>query len=731
MAENKGRQGGGPGSGGPGARGGYQKPKNAKRTMLRLLKYISGRKWLLAVVFLCVIISSGASIAGTYLIRPVLNELVGGGSLSDKLMYLGKMLAVMAAVFLLGAVCAYAQSAIMAQLAHRGTNRLRAELFDKMQDLPLTFYDKNTHGELMSRFSNDADYVQQMLEQSIVSVISSSLLFVGIVLVMLFTCAPLFIVTLLVLAGSFFSIRTIGSRSRKLYRQQQKALGEMNGNIQEMIEGLRVVKAFTHEDAAKEQFGKLNDAYFDVAKDANFYATAMMPIVANVMNIGYALTSIVGGLFAFGGILDLGGLAVYLQYGRQISQPMSQVSQQMTAILSALAGAERIFEIIDMEPEVDEGVVTLVGAHKDANGAITEDSESVHPHTWAWKVPRSSRLKLVPVVIEPDGSPIELGQAVRENGRLRMLPPNVDSPDGIWVRAEKDGSLTEVTDLASLASHGWAWKYPDGKGSSTLHIIRGNVRNVPGEDFCLAELKGAVRLIDVCFSYVPEKPILKHVSVYANPGQKIAFVGSTGAGKTTITNLINRFYEIDSGMITYDGIDVRDIRKDDLRRSLGAVLQDTHLFTGTVMDNIRYGRLNATDEECIAAAKSANAHSFIRRLPDGYNTMVTGDGANLSQGQRQLLAIARAAVADPPVMVLDEATSSIDTRTERHIEKGMDSLMEGRTVFVIAHRLSTVRNSNCIVVIEHGEIQEKGDHEDLLAQKGRYYMLYTGQHTLD
>ena len=346
-------------------------------------------------------------------------------------------------------------------------------------------------------------------------------------------------------------------------------------------------------------------------------------------------------------------------------------------------------------------------------------------------MPRSSRLTLVPVAIEPDGSPIELGQAVREGGALRMLASNVDSPDGIWVRAERDGSLTEVKDLAALASHGWAWKYPDSAGESTLHIVRGSVRNVPGEDYCLAELKGAVRLIDVCFSYVPEKPILKHVSVYANPGQKIAFVGSTGAGKTTITNLINRFYEIDSGMITYDGIDVRDIRKDDLRRSLGAVLQDTHLFTGTVMDNIRYGRLNATDEECIAAAKSANAHSFIRRLPDGYNTVVSGDGANLSQGQRQLLAIARAAVADPPVMVLDEATSSIDTRTERHIERGMDALMEGRTVFVIAHRLSTVRNSNCIVVIEHGEIQEKGDHEDLLKQKGRYYKLYTGQNILD
>ena len=730
MAENKGRQGG-HGPGGPGARGGYQKPKDAKRTLLRLMKYISGKKWLLVIVFLCVIISSVASIAGTYLIRPVLNELVGGGSLSDKLVYLAKMLAVMACVFLLGAVCTYAQSAIMAQLAHRGTNKLRAELFDKMQDLPLNFYDKHTHGELMSRFSNDADYVQQMLEQSIVSVFSSALLFVGIVAVMLFTCAPLFLVTLFVLAASFFAIRIIGGRSRKLYQRQQQALGEMNGNIQEMIEGLRVVKAFTHEDAARARFDELNDAYFDVAKDANFYATAMMPIVGNVMNIGYAITSIVGGLFAFGGILDLGGLAVYLQYGRQVSQPMSQVSQQMTALLSALAGAERIFEIIDMQPEVDDGKVTLVRAQKDENGAISENTGSESYHTWAWKVPRSSRLVLVPVMVEPDGSPVELGQAVREGGALRMLPPNEDSPEGIWVRAERDGTLTEVTDLASLASHGWAWKYPDRQGSSTLHIIRGSVRNVPGEDYCLTELKGAVRLNDVCFSYVPEKPILKHVSVYANPGQKIAFVGSTGAGKTTITNLINRFYEIDSGMITYDGIDVCDIRKDDLRRSLGAVLQDTHLFTGTVMDNIRYGRLDATGEECIAAAKSANAHSFIRRLPDGYNTMVTGDGANLSQGQRQLLAIARAAVADPPVMVLDEATSSIDTRTERHIEKGMDALMEGRTVFVIAHRLSTVRNSNCIVVIEHGEIQEKGDHEALLAQKGRYYMLYTGQHILD
>ena len=393
-----------------------------------------------------------------------------------------------------------------------------------------------------------------------------------------------------------------------------------------------------------------------------------------------------------------------------------------------------LFEITELAHHGPEDLfissVTLVGAEKDANGTLREYTGSGRPHTWAWKTPRSAGMALVPVLIGPGDSPVELGQAVREQKGLRLLAPHQDSTDGIWVRVEPDGTLTPITDPASLANHGWAWKYPDREGRNTLHIIRGTVRNVPGEDFYLTELKGAVRFNHVDFSYVPGKRILKDVSVYANPGQKIAFVGSTGAGKTTITNLINRFYEIEGGLITYDGIDVKAIRKDDLRRSLGAVLQDTHLFTGTIMDNIRYGRLDATDEECIAAAKSANAHSFIRRLPDGYNTMVTGDGANLSQGQRQLLAIARAAVADPPVMILDEATSSIDTRTERHIEQGMDALMEGRTVFVIAHRLSTVRNSNCIVVIEHGEIQEKGDHQQLLDQKGRYYQLYTGQFQL-
>ena len=384
---------------------------------------------------------------------------------------------------------------------------------------------------------------------------------------------------------------------------------------------------------------------------------------------------------------------------------------------------------MDTQPEVDKGSVTLVEVEKDSNGTLSPNPTTCHTHTWAWKTPRSAGMALVPVLVDGDVL-TELGQAVREKDGFKLLPPSTDSQDGIWVKVAPDGTLTEITDLSALSSHGWAWKYPDQTGTDTLHLIRGAVRNVPGEDYYLTELKGAVRFNHVDFSYVPGKRILKDVSVYANPGQKIAFVGSTGAGKTTITNLINRFYEIEGGMITYDGIDVRSIRKDDLRRSLGAVLQDTHLFTGTIMDNIRYGRLDATDEECIAAAKSANAHSFIRRLPEGYQTMVTGDGANLSQGQRQLLAIARAAVADPPVMILDEATSSIDTRTEALIQKGMDALMEGRTVFVIAHRLSTVRNSNCIVVIEHGQIEEKGDHEELLEKKGRYYRLYTGQFQL-
>ena len=709
-------------------RGGFQKPKNMGKTVSRLLGYLTRSKLPLLAVLGCLLVSVCTNLGGSYMMRGIINDFIWSGC--TDVAGLAQAIAVLVGIYLIGCLATYGQAAVMVRLAQRGVNRLRKDLFDKLQDLPLSYFDQHPHGELMSRFTNDADNVQLALEQSVVSLCSSCLMFVGLVGLMLFINWKLFIVTALLLVLTIQLFKRLGGRSRKFYQQQQAALGDVNGNIQEMIEGLKVVKAFTHEEKAKEEFKKLNETYRDAAQKANYYSTMIMPVSGNLMNISYALTAAFGGLLSVLQGFDLGGLVVYLNYSKQVGQPLNQISQQMTTLLSALAGAERIFEVMDTQPEVDQGSVTLVGAEKDANGTLREYTGSGRPHTWAWKTPRSAGMALVPVLVGPGDSPVELGQAVREQKGLRLLAPHQDSTDGIWVRVEPDGTLTPVTDPASLANHGWAWKYPDREGRNTLHIIRGTVRNVPGEDFYLTELKGAVRFNHVDFSYVPGKRILKDVSVYANPGQKIAFVGSTGAGKTTITNLINRFYEIEGGLITYDGIDVKAIRKDDLRRSLGAVLQDTHLFTGTIMDNIRYGRLDATDEECIAAAKSANAHSFIRRLPDGYNTMVTGDGANLSQGQRQLLAIARAAVADPPVMILDEATSSIDTRTERHIEQGMDALMEGRTVFVIAHRLSTVRNSNCIVVIEHGEIQEKGDHQQLLDQKGRYYQLYTGQFQL-
>ena len=709
-------------------RGGYQKPKDLKKTVGRLLGYLTRSKLPLLAVFGCLLASVCANIGGSYMMRGIINDFIWSGC--TDFAGLGRAILALVGVYLAGCLATYSQSAIMVRLAQRGVNRLRSDLFDKLQNLPLSYFDKHPHGELMSRFTNDADNVQLALEQSVVSMCSSCLMFVGLVAMMLFINWKLFLVTALVLVVTMTVFNKLGGRSRRYYQKQQAALGDVNGDIQEIIEGLKVVKAFTHEEQAKEQFRKLNETYRDAAQKANFYSGVIMPISGNLMNISYALTAAFGGLLSVLQGFDLGGLVVYLNYSKQVGQPLNQISQQMTTLLSALAGAERIFEVMDTQPEEDQGSVTLVGAEKDANGTLSAFTGSGRPHIWAWKTPRTAGLSLVPVLVGEKDALTELGQAERTEHGLKLLPPSVDSPQGIWVKVAPDGTLTEVTDLASLSGHRWAWKYPDHQGKMGLHLIRGTVRNVPGEDYYLTELKGAVRFHHVDFSYVPGKRILKDVTVYANPGQKIAFVGSTGAGKTTITNLINRFYEIEGGLITYDGIDVKAIKKDDLRRSLGAVLQDTHLFTGTILDNIRYGRLEATDEECIAAAKSANAHSFIRRLPDGYNTVVTGDGANLSQGQRQLLAIARAAVADPPVMILDEATSSIDTRTEALIERGMDALMEGRTVFVIAHRLSTVRNSNCIVVIEHGEIQEKGDHHQLLEQKGRYYQLYTGQFQL-
>jgi len=719
----------GPGSGrGPGGRGGYQKPKNIGKTIARLANYVLKNKFALVLVLLCLLTSVLTNLGGSYMQRDIINNFIYSGCTDFKglALAIGKLVI----VFLVGCVATYAQSATMVRIAQKGVAQLRKDLFDKLQELPLSYFDKHPHGELMSRFTNDADNVQMALEQSLVSLFSSCLMFVGLVVLMLRINWKLFLVTALLLVVMMSLFRILGGRSRKYYQAQQKTMGAMNGDIQEIIEGLKVVKAFTHEETAKEEFRRLNTEYRDAARKAHFYSIMIMPVSGNLMNVSYALTAAFGGLLSILQGFDLGGLVVYLNFSKQIGQPLNQISQQMTTILSALAGAERIFEVMDTAPEVDEGSVTLVAAAKDENGTLSLYEGEGRSRIWAWKTPRSSGMTLVPVLINADDSLSELGQAVRENGILKLLPPHQDSDENIWVSLAADGTLTEIADLSTLAGHGWAWKYPDPNGQTSLHRIRGTVRNVPGRDYYLTELKGAVRFSHVDFSYVPGKRILNDVSVYANPGQKIAFVGSTGAGKTTITNLINRFYEIEGGLITYDGIDVKAICKDDLRRSLGAVLQDTHLFTGTIMDNIRYGRLDATDEECIAAAQSANAHSFIRRMPQGYQTMVTGDGANLSQGQRQLLAIARAAVADPPVMILDEATSSIDTRTEALIQKGMDMLMEGRTVFVIAHRLSTVRNSNCIVVIEKGQIEEKGDHDQLLEKQGRYYRLYTGQFQL-
>ena len=675
---------------GGGPRGGYQKPKDMKKTIRSLLTYLARHKLALVGVFLCLLVSVGSNLGGSYLLRPIINNFIysGGRDFAGLALSLLQLLG----IYAVGAAASYAQSAAMVRLAQRGVNKLRPDLFDKLQALPLSYFDRHPHGELMSRFTNDADNVQTALEQSLVSLISSALMFVGLVVIMLATNPLLFLITVVVLALTLFLFSRLGGKSRNYYRQQQATLGDMNGNIQEMIEGLRVVKAFTHERAAKEEFQRRNTAYRDAATRANFYSTAIMPVSNNLMNISYALTAAFGGLMSILTGFDLGGLVIYLNYSKQIGQPLNQISMQLTNVLSALAGAERMFEVMDTAPEADEGRITLVPAVLDPAGRLAERTDAGRGGMWAWKTPKNAGLALVPAAEGPGGT------------------------------------LTELD--APAPGCRWAWRYPGPDGAPSLHQIRGAVRSVDTEDCWLTELRGAVRFTDVDFSYVPGKPILKQVNVYANPGQKIAFVGSTGAGKTTITNLINRFYEIDSGLITYDGIDVRAIRKEDLRRSLGAVLQDTHLFTGTILDNIRYGRLDATDEECVAAAKSANAHSFIRRLPQGYDTPVSGDGGNLSQGQRQLLAIARAAVADPPVMILDEATSSIDTRTERHIERGMDALMEHRTVFVIAHRLSTVRNANCIVVIERGAIEEKGDHAQLLEHRGRYYQLYTGQFTL-
>lgn len=609
---------------GKGRNPGLQKPKNTKKTLSHILKYIGKSKVLLLVVFVTLILSTLCSTGASYWLKPILDgveaSIKAGTFATEGVRQLLTNLAIVSAFYVGAALFTFIQSRIMVSIAYKTTNIIRKDLFDHLQTLPLKYFDSKTHGEIMSRFTNDVDNIQLMLEQTIVQFISSIFSFVSIVVMMIVLEWHLFLVALAFLVIMIINSVNIAKHTRKYFQAQQEALGNMNGNIEETIEGMKVVKVFNHEAQATEEFDGLNSKYRDVATNANFYSGIMGPCGTGINNALYATITLMGGMLVLTSSLGIGTFFTFLSYTKQFRQPIDQIMNQMNNIFSALAGAERVFEIMGMKEEVDEGTVTLC------------EEKTDHGKKWYW----------------------------------------IDGDERIAV-------------------------------------------------------EGKVVFENVDFSYVPEKQILKNINLYAKPGQKIAFVGSTGAGKTTITNLINRFYDIQDGSITYDGIDIKRIKKADLRKSLAIVLQDTHMFTGTVMDNIRYGRLDATDEECIEAAKLASAHSFIRRLPDGYNTMITSDGGNLSQGQRQLLAIARAAVADPPVMILDEATSSIDTRTEQLIERGMDSLMVGRTVFVIAHRLSTVRNSNAIMVLENGEIIERGDHDDLISQKGRYYELCTGK----
>ena len=605
-----------------------KKPKHLGYTLRTLLSYMGRHKLLLLAVAVLVTVSALANLLGTYMIRPVVNVVAAGNAAA-----LLPGVAATAAIYGLGALSAYGYTQIMVRAAQKILRDIRRDLFAHLQTLPLRFFDTRRHGDVMSYFTNDVDTISDALNNSFAMVIQSFIQVVGTLTLLFILNWRLSLVAAVCYLAMFAYIRFSGRRSKRYYTSQQAALGELDGYIEEMMAGQKVVKVFNHEAASLEEFRRKNEALRRAGTGAQGYAATMIPAVVTISYLNYAIVAVLGGIMALRGTTDVGSLASYLIFVRQASLPINQFTQQTNFLLAALAGAERVFEVMDQAGEVDEGRTVLVNVKE-------------------------------------------------EGGRPVPCP-------------EKTGR--------------WAWQGPDG---------------------ALTPLRGDVRFEHVDFGYEDGHPILKDISLYAEPGQKIAFVGSTGAGKTTITNLINRFYDVQEGRVIYDGIDVRDIKKDDLRRSLGIVLQDTHLFTGTIADNIRFGRLDATQEEIEAAARIANADSFIRRLPQGYDTPVTADGANLSQGQRQLIAIARAAVADPPVLILDEATSSIDTRTEALIEKGMDRLMEGRTVFVIAHRLSTVRNADAILVLEHGQVVERGSHEALLAQKGEYYQLYHGMFEL-
>lgn len=613
----------GPGGHGPGrhARGmaGGGKPKNVKRTLKRLFAYISADIPKLIVVFISVILGAVSMLAGSYLLRPIVNSLTEGGGVKA----LAQGILVIAAIYIIGIFSQYVQQRIMISVSQKALLKLRNDLFCKVQRLPVRFYDTNNHGDIMSRFTNDVDAIGEMMNNTVVQIFSGSINIIGSLALMIYTNVWLTLITVVIVPVVIKAIQIIGSRSRKYFSAQQAAIGTLNGYIEETVTGQKVVKVFCHEEIAQDEFEYLNHDLRDKQVKAQFFGGVMGPVMNASGQVSYSLTACIGGLLCVLKGFDYGGLGVFVNYSRQFSRPLNEIAMQVNTIFSALAGAERVFAVMDTEPEAE------------------------------------------------------------------------DQPEAI-----------------------------------TIEQVEGRQVYMKNQEV-LGPVKGAVTLEHVTFGYNPDKTILKDISLYAKPGQKIAFVGSTGAGKTTITNLINRFYDIDEGTITIDGINIMDMKRDSLRKNIAMVLQDTHLFTGTVRENIRYGRLDATDEEVVQAAKTASAHSFIMRLEHGYDTMIEGDGANLSQGQRQLLNIARAAVSKAPILILDEATSSVDTRTEKHIETGMDRLMEERTTLVIAHRLSTVRNANAIMVLENGEIIERGDHADLLEQKGRYYNLYTGLSELD
>ena len=622
--------------------------KNAAKkggTAKRLLSYVlKGYKFRFFLVLVCILVSAAASVSASLFLGSLIDDYIAPLLLTDQPVFSGLLhtLILMGCLYLAGALCTLAYNRIMVTISQGVQKEIRDELFVHMQTLPIRYFDNHAHGDVMSVYTNDVDTLRQMFSQSIPQMFASLVTIVVVFLAMLVTNPLLTAVVVLCVCGMLLVTRSIAGRSGKYFMRQQEKLGDLNGYIEEMVNGQKVVKVFCHEQKAQEGFDRVNDALFESADMANKYANILMPIMVNIGNIQYVIVAMAGGLMALGGVgggVTLGVIASFLQLSKSFSQPISQISQQLNSVVMALAGAGRIFALMDEESERDEGTVTLVNAAYDQAGELGESGQRTN--LWAWKVP------------------------------------------------QKEGG------------------------------------------FAYTRLTGDVRFFDVDFEYEAGKPILHDISLFAKPGPKLAFVGATGAGKTTITNLINRFYDIADGKIRYDGININKIRKSDLRRSLGIVLQETNLFTGTVRENIRYGNLQATDEEVEAAAQLAGADDFIRRLPQGYDTLLTGNGANLSQGQRQLLAIARCAVADPPVMILDEATSSIDTRTESIVQQGMDSLMCGRTVFVIAHRLSTVRNSDAIMVLDHGRIVERGGHDDLIAQHGLYYQLYTGAFELE